>query len=47
VPVIVDRGSAHINAQGLAIRGLKIFDSIRESVEETDGHPGVAISDPW
>jgi hypothetical protein len=41
VPVVINGGPAQINAQSLAIGGLKIFDSIRECVEETDGHPSV------
>ena len=41
VPVVVDRGSANINAQRLAIRGLENFDSVGECVEEADGHPGL------
>ena len=38
--VVVDRGSAHVHAQRLAIDWLKFFDSMGESVEKSDDHPG-------
>jgi hypothetical protein len=46
VAVVVDRGTANVDTQRLAIGGQEIFDSISESVEETDGHPGWGLPDP-
>jgi len=44
VPVVVDRRATHIDTQRLAIGRREIFDSISESVEETDGHPGWGLT---
>src|ERR1700677_2344849 len=43
MPVVVNRGSANVDAQRLPINRLENFDGVGEGVEEPNGHPGRSL----